>query len=151
MSNYKHILVAIDFSNETDQVLSKAVTMVTVPETKVSLIHVVEYSPYLFPPDTPLPIDFDLEEQFLEKAKERLEGLAQSKGLTQATRYVEAGSPTIEIVRVSQEQAVDLIVVGSHGRHGLQRILGSTASGVLHTAACDVLAVRVVNTTESPM
>jgi universal stress protein A len=123
--------------------------MVVGSETKVSLIHVVEYSPYLFPPDTPLPIDLDLEEQFLEKAKERLEGLAQSKGLNQAARYVEAGSPTIEIVRVAQEQAVDLIVVGSHGRHGLQRILGSTASGVLHTADCDVLAVRVISTTES--
>jgi universal stress protein A len=38
---------------------------------------------------------------------------------------------------------VDLVVVGSYGRHGLQLLLGSTANGVLHLAACDVLAVRV--------
>ncbi len=143
MSHYQHILVAIDFSDETDQVMNKALAMVTGPESRVTLIHVVEYSPYLFPPDTPLPIDFDLEEQFIERANERLEELAQRNALKQASRYVQAGSPTLEIVRVATEQAVDLIVIGSHGRHGLQRILGSTASGVLHTAPCDVLAVRI--------
>ncbi|MEJ2454689.1 MAG: universal stress protein [Candidatus Thiodiazotropha sp.] len=143
MTNYQHILVAIDFSDEIDQVMHKALAMMTGPETRVSLIHVVEYSPYLFPPDTPLPIDFDLEEQFIERANERLDELAQRVGLTQASRFVEAGSPTLEIVRVALEQAADLIVIGSHGRHGLQRILGSTASGVLHTAPCDVLAVRI--------
>jgi len=36
-------------------------------------------------------------------------------------------------------------VVGSHGRHGLALLLGSTANGVLHGASCDVLAVRVGN------
>jgi universal stress protein A len=38
---------------------------------------------------------------------------------------------------------MDLVVVGSHGRHGLSLLLGSTANGVLHGAGCDVLAVRV--------
>jgi universal stress protein A len=143
MSNYQHILVAIDFSGETDRILSKALAMATAPKAKVSLIHVVEYSPYLFPPDTPLPIDFDLEEQFIERANQRLDELVQHNDLARASRFVVAGSPTLEIVRVAVEQAVDLIVIGSHGRHGLQRILGSTASGVLHMAPCDVLAVRI--------
>lgn len=143
MSDYQRILVAIDFSDETDFVLDRALAMLTGSPAKLSLIHVVDYSPYLIPSDTPLPVDFDLEDQFLAKAKERLEALAQSKSLSGASLYVESGSPTLEIVRVAQEQAVDLIVIGSHGRHGLQRILGSTASGVLHTAACDVLAVRI--------
>ncbi len=143
MSDYQHILTAIDFSQETDYVLNRAMAMAASVATKLSLIHVVEYSPYLFTPDTPLPIDFNLEQHFIEKAKQRLDALAQSKQLTEASRYVEVGSPTLEIVRVAREQAIDLIVIGSHGRHGLQRILGSTASGVLHTAACDVLAVRI--------
>ena len=46
-------------------------------------------------------------------------------------------------VSVPDEILADLIVVGSHGRHGLALLLGSTASGVLHGAPCDVLAVRV--------
>jgi len=53
------------------------------------------------------------------------------------------GSPKTEIIRVAQENGVDLIVVGSHGRHGLALLLGSTANGVLHYAPCDVLAVRL--------
>ena len=44
---------------------------------------------------------------------------------------------------VADEAGADLIVVGSHGRHGLALLLGSTANGVLHGAMCDVLAVRV--------
>ncbi|MEW8014407.1 MAG: universal stress protein, partial [Candidatus Sedimenticola endophacoides] len=56
---------------------------------------------------------------------------------------VEVGVPKREIVRVAQEHGADLIVLGSHGRHGLQLLLGSTASGVLHLAGCDVLAVRI--------
>ncbi len=143
MSHYLHILAAIDFSDETDQVLKRAIAMAADSSAKISLIHVIEYSPYLFTSETPFSVDFNLEEEFQEKAKQRLESLALSKGLSASRRYVESGSPTIEIVHVAQEQAVDLIVIGSHGRHGLQRILGSTASGVLHTATCDVLAVRI--------
>jgi universal stress protein A len=58
---------------------------------------------------------------------------------------VEIGTPKREIVRVAAEQKAELIVLGSHGRHGLQLLLGSTANGVLHQATCDVLAVRVEN------
>ena len=45
--------------------------------------------------------------------------------------------------RVAEEQSCDLIVVGSHGRHGLALLLGSTANDVLHGAPCDVIAVRL--------
>ncbi len=51
--------------------------------------------------------------------------------------------PEAEIHRVAEELGADLIVVGSHGRHGLALLLGSTANGVLHGATTDVLAVRV--------
>ena len=44
----------------------------------------------------------------------------------------------------AKEQTCDLIVVGSHGRHGLALLLGSTANDVLHGAPCDVLAVRLI-------
>jgi len=61
----------------------------------------------------------------------------------ESARIVEIGVPKREIVRIAGEQGADLIVIGSHGRHGLQLLLGSTANGVLHLAKCDVLAVRV--------
>jgi len=112
-------------------------------DAKVSFIHVVEYMGYLFPPDTPFPVEFDLELQFVEKAKKDLAALMLSKGRSGVACFVEVGSATQEIVRVAEENQVDLIVLGSHGRRGIQRILGSTASGVLHTTSCDVLAVRI--------
>jgi len=49
----------------------------------------------------------------------------------------------LEITRYADDKQADLIVIGSHGRHGLQRLLGSTATPVLHNAKCDVLAVRI--------
>jgi universal stress protein A len=54
------------------------------------------------------------------------------------------GQPRQEIHGLAKEQHCDLIVVGSHGRHGLALLLGSTANDILHGASCDVLAVRLV-------
>ena len=53
------------------------------------------------------------------------------------------GRPESEIHSLAKELKVDLIVVGSHGKHGLSLLLGSTANGVLQGSPCDVLAVRV--------
>ncbi|MDB4308535.1 universal stress protein, partial [Porticoccaceae bacterium] len=48
-----------------------------------------------------------------------------------------------EMHNMAKENHIDLIVVGSHGRHGLALIFGSTSNSVLHGATCDVLAVRI--------
>lgn len=143
MADYQHILVAVDFSSETEYVIDKALELAAHQGAKVSFIHVVEYTGYLYPPDTPLPVDLDLEQQFMEKATDNLKTLVEGLDLADAARYVKVGSAMQEIVHAAQEHGVDLIVIGSHGRHGLQRILGSTTSGVLHLSTCDVLAVRV--------
>jgi universal stress protein A len=142
MTDYQHILIAVDFSSESSCVIDRALELAKIYKSQISLIHVVEYAAYLYPPDTPIPFDLDLEQQFIEKARENLASVAEQNSLKDASRFIEVGSPAMEIVRVGREEGVDLIVLGSHGRHGLQRILGSTASGVLHGAECDVLAVR---------
>jgi universal stress protein A len=54
------------------------------------------------------------------------------------------GVPNQEIVQIAKQEQIDLIVVGSHGRHGLALLLGSTANSILHHATCDVLAVRLL-------
>ena len=53
------------------------------------------------------------------------------------------GVPKQEIIHIADQEQVDLIVVGSHGRHGLSLLLGSTANSVLHYAKCDVMAIRL--------
>ena len=82
-------------------------------------------------------------EELMNAAKEPIEQLQQKLGLESSTLVVELGNAAVEIVRYADENNVDLIVLGSHGRHGVKLLLGSTANGVLHHANCDVLAVRI--------
>lgn len=82
------------------------------------------------------------EEDALGEAANWLETLATEHNLTAEKRTV-IGSPAHEIRTHAQEANAHLIIVGSHGRHGLGRLLGSTANGILHGVSCDVLVVRV--------
>ncbi|MCY1187125.1 Universal stress protein A [compost metagenome] len=87
-----------------------------------------------------------LQQQQFEQARERLQTFAGAYSeLTADQRHLAYGQPRQEIHRLAEEQGCDLIVVGSHGRHGLALLLGSTANDVLHGAPCDVLAVRLKN------
>jgi universal stress protein A len=143
MASYQHVLAAIDLSAEKDLIVEKAVELAAQNSAKLSLIYVVPPVGLVYAEEFPLPTDFDLEGQLVLKAREGLAVLRGKHGLAEAETLVEVGTPKREIVRVARERAVDLIVIGSHGKHGLQLVLGSTANGVLHTADCDVLAVRV--------
>ena len=76
-------------------------------------------------------------------AENRLQELAVRHALENCTHFVRQGNTKREILNMAEEENVDLIVIGSHGRSGIQLLLGSTANTVLHGAPCDVLAVRV--------
>ncbi|MES9844438.1 MAG: universal stress protein [Candidatus Sedimenticola sp. 6PFRAG5] len=144
MANYQHILLAIDFTDlESNSVLGRATELAMQNGAKLSLIHVVEYTGTMYTGEIPLPEDIDLDQRLAEQAREKLRRLVETNHLQETESFVEIGIPKREIVRVAEEQNVDLVVLGSHGRHGLQLLLGSTANGVLHLAGCDVLAVRV--------
>ncbi len=145
MAVYEHILVAVDFSSAADTVGARAVELSRRFEARLHLIHVVEYLPPLDlayePISTP---DWGIDEaELVNVAQQSLEAFARRLGVEDATRDVVVGVPRYEIVRAAGEHEADLIVIGSHGRHGLGRLLGSTANGVLHSAPCDVLAVRL--------
>jgi universal stress protein A len=144
MKIYKHILLAVDFFEQSQVVTAKAKSLAEINQAKLSLIHVVENLPI---PDSgygwDASFEVDLTSEFLASAKKKLVLLGDSLGVSEDGIKVELGSPKYEITRIAEENQVDLIVVGSHGRHGLALILGSTANGVLHHAKCDVLAVRL--------
>jgi universal stress protein A len=143
MASYQHILAAVDFSTENDLIVEKAIELATQNGAKLSLIYVVAPVGLFHAEEILLPAEFDLEEQLLAQAQKRLDALRNTHALNEAETLVKTGAPKQVIVRVAREKGVDLIVIGSHGRHGIQLVLGSTANGVLHTADCDVLAVRV--------
>ena len=146
MKSYKHILLAVDFFDQQAIVIERAQELAARYGAKLSLIHVVDTLPIGDPAnDVLVPFEMDLSQEFIALGRKKLAELAATLGIPEAQTWLETGSPDKEIVRIAEENAVDLIVVGSHGRHGLALLLGSTANGVLHHANCDVLAVRLQN------
>lgn len=145
MSLYKHILLAVDFYEQEQQTRTKAKQLAALHQARLSLVHVIENLPMTDVAYGPIPFDADLTQEWLDASKRRLAALGEAMGVPETCQFLEMGSAKLEIVRVAEEQGVDLIIVGSHGRHGLALLLGSTANGVLHHAPCDVLAVRLQN------
>lgn len=144
MENYKHILLAVDFFEKDDIVVSRAKDLADKFQAKLSIIHVVDNMPITDAGyGAEIPYNLDLTAELMAVAKTKLTKLAEILAITEDRRWLEMGSPKLEIIRTANENDVDLIVVGSHGRHGLALLLGSTANSVLHHAQCDVLAVRL--------
>jgi len=143
MADYAHILLAIDFTPATDAVTRQAVKLSQIFNARLSLVHVVEFSPMNLSNDMVLPQEVEYELDLVEHSRQRLQELAEKLGVDQADCFIGQGSTRQEILHLAKEENVDLIVIGSHGRQGIQRLLGSTANAVLHGAPCDVLAVRI--------
>ena len=142
MSRYKHILFATDFSTESRLAQVRAVELALQDDAQLSIIHVIDYLP-VSQLDGGLSVVPDIEQKLNENAYDDLTVCAAEISLQLSHKHVCTGSPKHEITDYAGTIDADLIVLGSHGRHGLGLLLGSTTSGVLHLARCDVLAVRV--------
>ena len=146
MSHYQHILIAADFSAHNKQVCQQAQDIAQRYQAKLSICHVIEDFPITdFAYEPMISVDIGMRDAMLESGKKQITKLASSLDIPSENQWVEFGSPNHDIVRLAQENDVDLIVAGSHGRHGIQLLLGSTANAILHHAHCDVLAVRLKN------
>ena len=141
---YRRILLAADFSEHGEQVIQRAHDLAKKYNAGLDIVHVVENMPIMDSSYGPIvPFDIDLTDQMVDAAQKRPAEIADRLAIPQDRRWVEIGSPKVEIIRIAKEQQVDLIVIGSHGRHGIGLLLGSTAASVIHHAECDVLAVRL--------
>lgn len=144
MEHHRHILAAVDFGGDSDQVIDRAAALARAMGARLSLVHVVEFLHFDLASELVLPQDVHLETQMVEAATRRLAAIAADIDVDgSVNHWVELGATKQEIIRIAGTQGVDLIVIGSHGRHGIGRLLGSTANAVLHGASCDVLAVRI--------
>lgn len=140
---YKHILLATDLSEAGLQAAQSAQNMAKLCGAKLSVVHVVEYSPITFSGEFAIPVDINLEEIVEAQSRKALEDLAKKFGIAIANVYLRTGSVKHEVQELATEISADLVVVGSHERHGLELLLGSNANAILHVTKCDVLAVRV--------
>ena len=137
---YKHILFATDLNEDTHYLFDKVRALRQLTNAKLSIVHVVEPLPgysYAY-----LGIE-DIEGQLIDEARQTLLKLGDKLHVGKADQYVEVGPTKTKILKVTEDLQADLIVCGSHGRHGLSLLLGSTANAILHGAKCDVLTIRL--------
>lgn len=123
---YRRILAAVDLSDDSFKVLEEANRVAQHCKAELSLCNVRSMR------TADITID----------AGERLAHLADAFGLGEAYHAL-LGKTQYEIHTLSESLGCDLVVIGTHGRSGLQLIQGSTANAVLHGAKCDLLAVRL--------
>lgn len=137
---YKHILFATDLTEDTDYLVEKVREMQGYTNAKLTLVHVVEPLPgysYAY-----LGIE-DIEGQLIDEARQSIDKLAEKLKVGKDDIHVEVGPTKTKILKLADDLNVDLLICGSHGRHGLSLLLGSTANAILHGAKCDVLTVRL--------
>ena len=144
MKNYKHVLVAVELiANNDAELIKRAEAMAKEFKANVFLVHAVEYiggySTY------GIGEGFEIEKTLIDNAATEMRKLGKHLCIPEDKQLVKAGAAKFVILEEAEKNKIDLIIVGSHGKHGLQVLLGSTANAVLHGAKCDVLAVRIKN------
>lgn len=143
MPGWKRILCAIDFSEQARHALLEAAEQARRSDADLELLHV--HAPpvtdgEVFPPQDDVP-ETGLVELERTVATWRTEAEALARKPVRAA--VLPGDAAVEIARMAAEHRVDLVVLGTHGRKGLARlVLGSVAERVVREAPCDVLVVR---------
>lgn len=143
---YRHILVAIDLSDESQQVLDKATALAALTGAAVSVVSVVRPLTQVYGGLDVAPLalgGISFEQAALDQATEQARTLANRHGVASDRVHVFIGAPAHDIRALAERIGADLIVVGTHGRHGLGLLLGSTANAIIHGVGCDVLAVRM--------
>ncbi len=137
---YTKVLFATDFDEVGIHAAHKAKKIADENGAPLFLVHVVEPIPaYAYPGFAGFA---EVEVSIREQAEKELTAIAERLGVDAKHRFLEFGSTKNEVLRVAEEQNIDLIVTGSHGKHGLALLLGSTAQAILHGAQCDMLIVR---------
>ena len=143
MNNYKHVLLAVELDPACDgSPVLKAAAFAKECNAKLTVVHAIEHMSS-YGAAYGVAAGADIEEMLLTNAQEAMEKLGVKLGVDVADQMIKVGPAATVILDEADHKDVDLIVVGSHGRHGIRLLLGSTANAVLHGAKVDVLAVRV--------
>mgnify|MGYP001824054199 FL=1 len=145
----RKILIALDATDEAEEVLEGATALDPRGAADFQVITVIP--PLMggvsgmdgasFAASWPLR---DMEETIAQETTKNIRERVAAFGIEPEQVITRIGRPALEIRAQAKEWGADLIVIGSHGRHGLSgMMLGSTANGVIHGCPCDVLTVRV--------
>lgn len=139
---YQKILVAIDCTEDSTALLERAAALAEGHSAGLHLIHVIEPLALAYGADVPMDVT-DLQSGLVDQARVSAQEYAERFGMDTNHVHVELGAIEKTIREKADHLGADVIVIGSHTRHGLALLLGSTARGVVPGAHCDVLAVKV--------
>jgi len=146
MKPFDRILTAIDFSENSDFAFDYALTLARQFNSELTVMHVINepvdlrgfYVPH---------ISFEqLEKEIEEGAISMMEKFCQTRmgDFTNYKTAIVTGIPYEEITKKAEEASASLIVLGTHGRTGLDHIIfGSTAERVVRSSSCPVLTIRM--------
>jgi nucleotide-binding universal stress UspA family protein len=136
--NWKKILVPTDFSHLSDQAVGIAAALARESNGTVVLLH-VEEAPVAYGAGE---MYYGIAEPDTEALRKMLQEIRLPDGVA-VERHLTAGEPAGAIVRFAEENGVDLVVMSTHGRTGLLRLLmGSVAEEVVRRAKCLVLTLK---------
>ena len=148
MTTYQHILVPVDESPISYAAVEHALALAKSLDSQVTLMSVIAVDPFVgvdFYKVAPAITDYFMQAE--KKAKERLEEIKLSferDNVTISTKLIHGVSPAEGIMLTADEIGADLIIMGSHGRTGIQKMfLGSVAQNVLTQSPIPVLIVKV--------
>ncbi|VAW61869.1 hypothetical protein MNBD_GAMMA09-3655 [hydrothermal vent metagenome] len=142
--SYKNILLPIDFSVHSEVAANRAQQLAEQYGANLHVLNVIYpvsyYTDDYDPVVAVIPVP---EDTLVDQAINNMDKFIQRTHLQKNVEHeIQLGNPKTSIVSWANEKHIDLIVMGSHGLHGIERLLGSVSNSVLHKANCDVLIVK---------
>lgn len=142
---FKNILVPFDLSSTSNKAFQTALDLAQKYESEITLLTCVEgdaWHHYFYDARA----DSQLIKEQTKAAKKRMEKLEESAnkvGIKLKLQILKSNSVVKDIIKFAKSRKIDLIVMGTHGRTGLDKlILGSVANGVVHRTSCPVLLIK---------
>jgi nucleotide-binding universal stress UspA family protein len=142
---FGRILVPVDFSEYTDEIVTCAVELAKRFGSEIHLFHVVPSMTHLTHYESFLASEtvVSIEKGIQEEVEKDLRRTARGIEGIPVTKAVRTGTPFVEIIDYVRQNDIGLIVMGTHGRGGLEHILiGSVAEKVVRKSPCPVLTIR---------
>jgi nucleotide-binding universal stress UspA family protein len=139
---FRNILFATDFSSCSEAALTRVSIIAKALKSRVYLIHVMAPSEWQWiPPEVSGASAREQQRRFAEERIARLAGCECLRHVSHQT-LIEEGRTWNVLARIISQHEIDLLVIGTHGRTGIEKLaLGSVAQEVLRSAACPVLTV----------
>ncbi len=144
-ADWKRIICPIDFSDASRAALEAAAEVAKRYGAKVALFHAYPVPGYTFP-DGSFVASSKMLDELSEQAQRHLaewKAIAEGLGIANVEIATAIGEPAHEILAFAKAQQADLLVLGTHGRTGIQHaLMGSVAERVVRRSTCPVLTVR---------